>query len=119
MSFSKLEENTTCTHHAKNLGICIQKPSKPLFTSIVSRLKSFQSWKKTSPTPADLAEAGFYFTGKNILFYKQIYVIVKLIRIETKQQKRLSGILKHNMLSHDYHIIGMFFKGILREDMMA
>lgn len=47
-----------------NLGICLKKPVAISYATIAARIRSYSNWTRTSPRPVDLADAGFFYAGK-------------------------------------------------------
>ncbi|CAC5406101.1 unnamed protein product [Mytilus coruscus] len=60
----KMKENSFKNSDGDDtLGVCLKKPLNNGYTTVASRLRSFQCWSRPSPRPVDLSEAGFYYTG--------------------------------------------------------
>ncbi|XP_046572470.1 E3 ubiquitin-protein ligase XIAP-like isoform X2 [Haliotis rubra] len=54
----------TETVHDSNLGISTDRPKNPTYAVTSARVKSYVTWPHSSPTPVDLAEAGFFYNGQ-------------------------------------------------------
>lgn len=48
-----------------NLGICLKKPCSISYATVAARIRSYSNWTRSSPRPVDLADAGFFYTGKH------------------------------------------------------
>ncbi|XP_052088019.1 baculoviral IAP repeat-containing protein 2-like [Mytilus californianus] len=60
----KMKENSFKNSDGDDtLGVCLKKPFNNGYTTVASRLRSFQCWSRPTPRPVDLSEAGFYYTG--------------------------------------------------------
>ncbi|XP_067674541.1 baculoviral IAP repeat-containing protein 7-B-like [Haliotis asinina] len=52
------------TGHDSNMGISTDRPKNPTYAVTSARIKSYVAWPHSCPTPVDLAEAGFFYTGQ-------------------------------------------------------
>lgn len=61
-----------------NLGICFKKPCFISYATPTARIRSYSTWTRSSPKPVDLADAGFFYTGKHQIYFisKQIYLFI-------------------------------------------
>ena len=62
-SFSELSTDSTYQNEEKKNFMNDKDQVAPKFSSLNSRLESFKDWPLQTPTPEDLASAGFFYTG--------------------------------------------------------
>jgi hypothetical protein len=73
-------------------------PVFPEFAAPVLRLKTFNSWPKNlQPCPSHLSEAGFFYTGVNLKFYK--HRILTILNLDLFLQEKATELCVFNVVA--------------------